>query len=95
MTFTETLAPLVFTKDLPWGNTPAERESRDIILHQWSHLRPALLYFLRYRPGQHTDEAMRDVVIHLMEYGASVQKVREPAASCSAGLFAPLRSLRR
>lgn len=43
------------------------------ILKMWTHLRKYTLYFLQYRPGQHTPDQVRDAQSELLHYAQFCQ----------------------
>lgn len=74
MAFADTFS-LAVLEDLEWP--PGSAEAKEVFEHQWSLLRPALVYFMKYKDGQHTEERIREAQEWLMAYGRSAEQVRE------------------
>jgi hypothetical protein len=54
LAFIETFSMYLF-HDLPWPRGPETAEVRREFERQWDLLRPAMLHFLRFEEGQHSD----------------------------------------
>lgn len=78
LAFVETFSPLI-VHNLPWSAEDAEICT--VFEEQWTHLRTACLYFLRYREGQHTDEQLQAAAEAALQYAISAEKVSSTAAS--------------
>jgi len=72
--FLQTFSPHVL-HNLPWGDSPQEVKVRKIFEHMWGLLRPAVLYFMRFFEGQHTEEQIMKAQQMLLDYGAYAQEV--------------------
>lgn len=73
MAFTDTFSLAILNK-LPWK--PAEKEKKNLFEAMWGLLREGTLYFLKFEPGQHTEERLRRAQTSLLLYGALAEKVR-------------------
>lgn len=52
----------------------ARNEVHPGILKMWSHLRKFTLYFLHYRPGQHTHEQVLEAQREIFQFGEYAEK---------------------
>lgn len=59
----------------------AREEIHPGILKMWGHLRKFALYFLHYRPGQHTPAQLRDAQRELFRFGEYAERIL--TARCS------------
>lgn len=72
MAFTDTFS-LAVLDDLQW---PLGSDATQAVFEeQWSLLRPALLYFMKYKEGQHTEERIRQAQDWLLAYGRCAEEV--------------------
>lgn len=73
MAFTETFS-LTLLEGLTW---PAGGgAAKAAFTEQWGLLRPAVLYFMKYKDGQHSEARILEAQKWLLDYGKSVEKVR-------------------
>ena len=72
LSFTEAHC-LTLLRDLPWRSE--DLTTQDIFEKMWSLLRRAVLYFLKYVDGQHTDDRILDAQKLLLEYGRMAEEV--------------------
>ena len=73
--FLETYSPHLL-HDLPWKQNPHEQELKRQFEGLWNQLRPAILYFMRFAPGQHTQHQLLETQKQLVEYGKMAEEVR-------------------
>ena len=64
---------MTLLRDLPWRSE--DLTTQDIFEKMWSLLRRAVLYFLKYVDGQHTDDRILDAQKLLLEYGRMAEEV--------------------
>ena len=64
---------MTLLRDLPWRSE--DLTTQDIFEKMWSLLRRAVLYFLKYVDGQHTDDRNLDAQKLLLEYGRMAEEV--------------------
>lgn len=74
MAFVETFS-LFLLHDLPWPED-IDGDIRDVFEELWSKLRHAVLYFMRFEEGQHTDLRIIEAQKQLIDYGKRVEEVR-------------------
>lgn len=72
LAFTETFS-LSLLEGLTWP--PGSQAAKEAFTEQWSLLRPAVLYFMKYKDGQHAPERILQAQKWLLDYGKSVEKV--------------------
>jgi len=76
MAFTDTYS-LDLLSDLEWPvGTQAVQQ---VFEEQWSLLRPAVVYFLKYLNGQHTEDRIVQAQKWLLSYGSSAEQVSDQA----------------
>lgn len=79
MAFTDTFS-LTVLAGLQW---PAgTEEAQAVFEEQWSLLRPACLYFMKYQDGQHTDARILQAQQWLIAYGKSAEEVSSGSLLC-------------
>lgn len=72
MAFTDTFS-LAVLDELQWPH--GTEGSKALFEEQWSLLRPAILYFMKFSEGQHTEERIRQAQDWLLAYGRSAEEV--------------------
>ena len=72
LAFSETFS-LTLLEGLTWP--PGSQAAKEAFTEQWSLLRPAVLYFMKYKDGQHAPERILQAQKWLLDYGKSVEKV--------------------
>jgi hypothetical protein len=72
LAFVETFSPWLFYK-LPWKKE--DEETKISFEEQWKVLRQAILYAIRYAPGQHLSARITQCRQDFLEYGRLIQKV--------------------
>lgn len=72
--FLETYSPHLL-HDLPWKSNAREQELKKRFEGMWNQLRPGILYFMRYAPGQHTEDQVMDAQNQLLAYGKMAEEV--------------------